>query len=85
MGLFSLTAQAQNMRAYFNSAGGTWCSVPDNDALDFGSNFTIECWIYPESGGNAIRSVIAKSSSTFNNGYIFPKTDDSWANIGAYL
>jgi len=53
--------------------------------LDFTSTLTIETWIYATNSSASIQNVISKSSSTSNNGYIFPRTDNGWSNVICYL
>lgn len=46
---------------------------------------TLESWIYPTDNIRPIQDIMAKSSATNNNGYIFPRTDDGWKNFIFYL
>ena len=44
----------------------------------------MEAWIYPTKS-TGIQNVMSKSSSSQNNGYIFPRTDDGWNKFVVYL
>jgi gliding motility-associated-like protein len=63
-------------------------TVPNNAALNISGNISVEAWIKPATGGTNIQNVISKSTSSgvgSNTGYIFPRTDDNWANFSGYL
>jgi len=64
--------------------GNDIISIPDDNTLDLASTMTIEAWVYATTG-TAIQNVVSKSSQSQNNGYIFPRTDDNWANVAGYL
>ncbi|MES2005972.1 MAG: LamG-like jellyroll fold domain-containing protein [Bacteroidota bacterium] len=61
-------------------------SVPANinnspvGSLNISSNITLEAWIYPTSS-SGVQDVLCKSSSSVNNGYIFPRTINGWRNV----
>ncbi len=59
-------------------------TIPNNAALNISNSISIEAWIKPSSGSN-IQNVLSKSSQSQNTGYIFPRTDDNWANFNTYL
>ncbi len=59
-------------------------TVPNNAALNISGNISVEAWIKPTTNSN-IQNVISKSSQAQNTGYIFPRTDDNWANFSGYL
>jgi hypothetical protein len=59
-------------------------TIPDNNSLDITAAITIEAWVYATKN-SGIQNVISKSSQSVNNGYIFPRTDDGWANAVAYM
>ncbi|MFM1793860.1 MAG: hypothetical protein RL642_245, partial [Bacteroidota bacterium] len=44
------------------------------------TNFTVEAWIKPASGGSLVQSVISKSNSSANSGFVFPATTNRWSN-----
>lgn len=58
--------------------------IPGHNSLDIASAITLEGWIYATKN-TGIQNVLAKSSNSPNTGYIFPRTDDGWANIAFYL
>jgi hypothetical protein len=60
-------------------------SIPSAPALNLTTAFTIEAWINPVGTGNATQNVVCKSSRTQNTGYIFPRTDDTWASVRLWL
>ena len=59
-------------------------NIPDNNTLDITSAITLEAWVYATKN-SGIQNVISKSSSSVNNGYIFPRTDNGWTNVVMYL
>lgn len=59
-------------------------SVADDNTLDIATAITLEAWCYAVKN-TGIQNVICKSSSSANNGYIFPRTDNGWANVVLYL
>lgn len=59
-------------------------TIPDNNSLDITSAITLEAWCYATKN-TGIQNVICKSSDAPNNGYIFPRTDNGWANVVSYL
>jgi hypothetical protein len=61
-----------------------YVSIPDNNTLDITTNITLEAWVYATKN-SGIQNVMSKSSNSSNNGYIFPRTDDGWANVIVYL
>jgi hypothetical protein len=61
-----------------------YVSIPDNNTLDITTNITLEAWVYATKN-SGIQNVMSKSSSSINTGYIFPRTDDGWANVIVYL
>lgn len=58
--------------------------IYDTALLDITTAITLEAWVYPISNAG-VQNVICKSSQTINTGYIFPRTDDGWANTSFYL
>jgi hypothetical protein len=58
--------------------------IADDNTLDITTAITLEGWIYATKNGG-VQNVISKSSNSSNNGYIFPRTDDGWANAVFYL
>ncbi|WBO84439.1 beta strand repeat-containing protein [Hymenobacter yonginensis] len=60
-------------------------SIPSAPALNLTTAFTIEAWINPVGTGNATQNVVCKSSQAQNTGYIFPRTDDTWASVRLWL
>lgn len=61
-----------------------YITIPDNDTLDITSAITLEAWVYATKN-SGIQNVISKSSNAVNNGYIFPRTDNGWTQVVAYL
>lgn len=59
-------------------------SIPDNNTLDITTAITLEAWVYATKN-TGVQNVISKSSSGANNGYIFPRTDNGWTQVVAYL
>jgi len=59
-------------------------TVPYNAALDISTAITLEAWVYATKS-TGIQNVISKSNNVANTGYIFPRTDDGWANAVLYL
>ncbi len=62
-------------------------TVPESSNLEINNTITLESWVYARSGANnnSTQDVLCKSSQDFNNGYIFPRTDDSWQSFVFYL
>lgn len=58
-------------------------TVPVQPALNISSAITIEAWIYPIKTiySTPVQDVLSKSSSSNNNGYVFPRTTDDWINL----
>ena len=61
-----------------------YVTIPDNNTLDIASAITLEAWVYATKN-TGIQNVICKSSGGPNTGYIFPRTDNGWANAVIYL
>ena len=59
-------------------------TMADNNSLDITSAITIEAWVYATKN-SGIQNVVSKSSSSTNNGYIFPRTDNGWTNTVIYF
>ncbi len=59
-------------------------TIADDNTLDITTAITLEAWVYATKN-SGIQNVINKSSSATNNGYIFPRTNDGWANAAFYL
>jgi hypothetical protein len=59
-------------------------SIPDNNSLDISTAITIEAWVYATKN-TGIQNVLCKSSNVVNTGYIFPRTDDGWGTVVAYM
>ncbi|MFT3932109.1 MAG: T9SS type A sorting domain-containing protein [Chitinophagaceae bacterium] len=59
-------------------------TIPYNSSLDISTAITLEAWVYATKT-TGIQNVISKSNATTNTGYIFPRTDDGWANVNMYL
>lgn len=59
-------------------------TIPDNNTLDISNAITLEAWVYATKN-TGVQNVICKSSGTANTGYIFPRTNDGWANAVIYL
>ncbi|MEP6749344.1 MAG: LamG-like jellyroll fold domain-containing protein [Bacteroidota bacterium] len=59
-------------------------TIPYNSSLDISTAITLEAWVYATKN-SGIQNVMSKSSSASNTGYIFPRTDNGWANVIAYL
>lgn len=62
-----------------------YVAIADDPSLNISGNITIEAWIKPTNTTTTVQNVVSKSSSSQNNGYIFPRTDDAWTNFTAYL
>lgn len=60
-------------------------NVAHSNSLNISQHITLESWIYPTDGTNAIQNVMGKSTADNNNGYIFPRTDDGWKTISFFL
>ncbi|MGZ4094135.1 MAG: LamG-like jellyroll fold domain-containing protein [Bacteroidia bacterium] len=84
---FTITQPAAGPAAALNFDGADDAiSIADNAALDISQQITLEAWVYAAPGGNGIQNVISKSTcGSNNNGYIFPRTDDSWNNFIGYF
>jgi hypothetical protein len=59
-------------------------TIPPNSSLDITTAITLEAWVYATKN-SGIQNVISKSSSSPNNGYIFPRTDNGWTNTIIYF
>ena len=59
-------------------------TVPDDNTLDISAAITLEAWCYATKN-IGIQNVISKSSSSANNGYIFPRTDNGWSSVIIYF
>ena len=59
-------------------------AIGDDNSLHISTTITLEAWVYATKN-SGVQNVISKSSNAVNNGYIFPRTDDGWANVVAYL
>lgn len=59
-------------------------TIPDDNTLDISTAITLEAWVYATKN-TGIQNVISKSSMGTNTGYIFPRTDNGWANAVVYL
>jgi hypothetical protein len=59
-------------------------SVAVKPALNISSAITLEAWIKPIKI-TGVQDVICKSSSSANNGYIFPRTPNGWTSIDFLL
>ncbi|MFA5930785.1 MAG: LamG domain-containing protein [archaeon] len=70
-------------KAYSFDGVNDTISVPDSSVLDLTNQLTISAWIYPTKA-SGIQNVISKSSSSQNNAYIFPRTENGWSQI-SYL
>lgn len=55
-------------------------SIATGLSLNISGAITLEAWINPTRIGGT-QDVICKSSNTYNNGYIFPRTSDGWQTI----
>ncbi|HSZ87680.1 MAG TPA: LamG domain-containing protein, partial [Puia sp.] len=60
-------------------------SIAEDNSLDITSAITLEAWVYAIKNTGGIQDVVSKSNNTTNTGYIFPRTDDNWAHVVAYL
>jgi hypothetical protein len=59
-----------------------YVSVPDNNALDLTSTYTIEAWIKPE-GFNGLAGIVSKYQASGNDGYFIRLTSDNpYTGIG---
>lgn len=58
--------------------------IPYNSSLNITNNITLEAWVYATKN-TGVQDVICKSSYSQNTGYIFPRTNDGWANAVIYL
>lgn len=59
-------------------------SIPNTSSLNLTTSLTIESWIFATKT-TGMQDVVCKSSLSQNTGYIFPRTDDGWQNLVAYL
>jgi len=59
-------------------------NIADDNTLDITTAITLEAWVYATKN-SGVQNVVSKSSSATNTGYIFPRTDDGWANVISYL
>jgi hypothetical protein len=59
-------------------------SIPNHATLNITTAITLEAWVYATKN-TGIQNVISKSSSSANNGYIFPRTDNGWTNTIIYF
>ncbi len=59
---------------------GASVSIPASPSINVSSAITIEAWIFPTKS-SGVQDVLCKSSSTVNNGYIFPRTTNGWRNL----
>src|SRR4051794_17502322 len=59
-------------------------SVPNSASLNITGNISLEAWVYATKN-SGVQNTMCKSSNTQNTGYIFPRTDDGWANFIVYL
>ena len=59
-------------------------TIADDNSLHIAAGITLEALVYATKS-SGIQNVISKSNNTTNTGYIFPRTDDGWANVTAYL
>jgi hypothetical protein len=75
---------SQSATALDFDGSNDFVSVAVKPVLNISSNITIEAWIKP-SKTTGVQDVICKSSGTFNNGYIFPRTPNGWAGIDFLL
>lgn len=58
--------------------------IPHHSSLNITSAITLEAWVYATKN-TGVQNVMAKSSAAENYGYIFPRTDNGWANLSLYL
>jgi hypothetical protein len=58
--------------------------IPDDNTLDITTAITLEAWCYAIKN-SGVQNVISKSNNSSNNGYIFPRTDNGWANVVIYI
>jgi len=70
---------------HFANGSSQYGTVPDSPSLDLTNSFTIECWLNASGSGSVTQNVLCKSSLPQNNGYIFPRTDDTWGHLEIYL
>ncbi len=59
---------------------GATVSIPASPSINVSSAITIEAWIFP-TRSSGVQDVLSKSTSTTNNGYIFPRTTNGWRNL----
>jgi|688.fasta_scaffold19857_5 hypothetical protein len=59
-------------------------SISDNSTLNITTGISLEAIIYPTKS-TGTQNVICKSSSSQNNGYIYPRTDNGWVDSIFYL
>lgn len=59
-------------------------SISNASSLNISSQITLEAWIYTTKPSGT-QNVICKSSITQNTGYIYPRTDNGWADTVFYL
>ena len=59
-------------------------TIADDISLRITTNITLEALVYATKS-TGIQNVISKSGNITNTGYIFPRTDDGWANAVGYL
>ena len=57
-----------------------YVNVAANPLLNISSSITLEAWINP-TRGIGVQDVLSKSSSSANNGYIFPRTSQGWNSV----
>jgi len=55
-------------------------TIPVQPALNISSAITIETWMYATKT-TGVQDILCKSSSSSNNGYIFPRTISGWTTI----
>lgn len=80
------TASPVQFAANAISFDGTndFVTIPDNNTLDITTAITIEAWVYATKN-TGVQNVLSKSSNSANNGYIFPRTDNGWAQVVIYF
>jgi hypothetical protein len=81
---FSTVGSVTNPRALNFDGSNDFLSVTQNNTLDITTAITMEAWVYPIKS-TGIQNVMSKSSSSQNNGYIFPRTDNGWNTFVVYL
>ena len=60
----------------------SYIHAPHHNGLNFSSNFTVEAWIKPLSGGAIVQTALSKANASTSSGFSFPATSNRWSNIG---